>query len=65
MTEQQAALTEDKLGDLPRVLTIEQKFVMKIIQQKDKPGEWKSPAMYTHVGGYKFCIGVGCQWVRS
>ena len=25
---------------------------------KDKPGDWKSPAMYTHTGGYKFCIGV-------
>ena len=25
---------------------------------KDKPADWKSPAMYTHVGGYKFCIGV-------
>ena len=25
---------------------------------KDKPGDWKSPAMYTHIRGYKFCIGV-------
>ena len=25
---------------------------------KDKPGDWKCPAMYTHTGGYKFCIGV-------
>ena len=25
---------------------------------KDKPGEWKSPPMYTHLCGYKFCIGV-------
>ena len=25
---------------------------------KDKPGDWKSPAMYTHTGGYKFCTGV-------
>ena len=32
-------------------------------KEKDKPGDWKSSAMYTHVGGYKFCIGVdanGC-----
>ena len=32
-------------------------------KRKDKPGDWKSPAMYTHVGGYKFCVGVdanGC-----
>ena len=25
---------------------------------KDKLDDWKSPAMYTHVFGYKFCIGV-------
>ena len=25
---------------------------------KDEPGDWKSPPMYTHTGGYKFCIGV-------
>ena len=25
---------------------------------KDNPCDWKSPAMYTHVCGYKFCIGV-------
>ena len=25
---------------------------------KDKYEDWKSPAMYTHVCGYKFCIGI-------
>ena len=25
---------------------------------KDKPGDWKSPAMYTHISGYKFYVGV-------
>ena len=32
-------------------------------KKKDKHSDWKSPAMYTHVGGYKFCVGVdanGC-----
>ena len=32
-------------------------------KKKDKVGDWTSPAMYTHVGGYKFFIGVdanGC-----
>ena len=36
-------------------------FVMtdfSIEKLKDKPGDWKSPAMYTHAGGLKFCIGV-------
>ena len=27
-------------------------------KEKDISSDWKSPAMYTHVGGYKFCIGV-------
>ena len=37
-------------------------------KRKDKPGDWKSPAMYTHVGGYKFCVGVdanGCGHGRG
>ena len=25
---------------------------------KDLSDNWKSPAMYTHLGGYKFCVGV-------
>lgn len=25
---------------------------------KDKSSDWKSPAMYTHLCGYKFCIGI-------
>ena len=27
-------------------------------KKKNKPSDWKSPVMYTHVGGYKFCVGV-------
>ena len=25
---------------------------------KNRPSEWKSPPMYTHLNGYKFCIGI-------
>ena len=32
---------------------------------KDKYGEWYSPAMYTHVCGYKFCIGVAANGCRD
>ena len=35
---------------------------------KDKDGDWKSPAMYTHVCGYKFCIVIaanGCGAARG
>ena len=27
-------------------------------KEKDRTGEWKSPIMYTHLHGYKFCIGI-------
>ena len=36
-------------------------FVMRtfsVEKAKDKPGDWKSPGMYTHRHGYKFCVGV-------
>ena len=28
---------------------------------KDKVDDWMSPAMYTHVCGYKFCIGIAAN----
>ena len=31
---------------------------------KDKTSDWKSPAMYTHLRGYKFCIGVDANGYR-
>ena len=51
---------EGKLSMLPRVY-FDRRFEMKNFSHekaKDKPSDWKSPAMYTHVCGYKFCIGV-------
>ena len=30
---------------------------------KDKPGDWKCLAMYTHARVYKFCIGVDANGV--
>ena len=43
------------------VTGIKHSFVMTDFTKeklKDKPGDWKSPAMYTHTRGYKFCVGV-------
>ena len=37
-------------------------------KSKNKVDKWKSPAMFTHVGGYKFCVGVdanGCLGCRG
>ena len=37
------------------------RFIMENFSKekaKDKPRDWKSPPMYTHVCGYKFCSGI-------
>ena len=51
---------EGKLSMMPRIY-FNRRFEMKNFSRekaKDKCSDWKSPAMYTHVCGYKFCIGV-------
>ena len=43
------------------VVGLNRRFEMKnysVEKAKDKPGDWKSTAMYTHMRGYKFCIGM-------
>ena len=43
------------------VISLDRTFEMTNFSQEkamDLPCDWKSPAMYTHVCGYKFCIGV-------
>ena len=45
-------------------MILKRNFEMKNFSQekaKDKFGDWYSPAMYTHVCGYKFCIGVAAN----
>ena len=42
-------------------MILKRSFIMQKFYEeksKDKAGIWKSPAMYTHMCGYKFCIGV-------
>ena len=49
------------LSDLSRRVFLEHKFVVENfskLKEEDTPGSWKSPPMYSHMGGYKFCIGV-------
>ena len=55
-------------GNLSKMFsTMNRRFEMKNFSRekaKDIQSDWKSPAMYTHVSGYKFCIGVdanGCS----
>ena len=45
-------------------MILKRNFEMKNFSQekaKDKYGDWNSPAMYTHVCGYKFCKGVAAN----
>ena len=52
---------ERQLSELPKMTGLNRRFEMRNFSKekaKDKPGDWMSPAMYTHVCGYKFCIGL-------
>ena len=49
----------DQLGE--QFITSTRRFEMRNFSEekaKDRPGVWKSPPTYTHLHGYKFCIGV-------
>ena len=53
---EQAKLNEAKFS---LALSLGRTFIMKdFARKKEKHDKWKSPGMYTHVCGYKFCIGV-------
>ncbi len=55
---------DKRIYDCIRQLGLNRKFVMEnysIEKAKDTPGQWKSPFMYTHVYGYKFCVGVNAN----
>ena len=62
---------EGKLSMMSSMIYFNRRFEMKNFSRekaKDKVSDWKSPAMYTHVFGYKFCIGVdanGCDRGRG
>ena len=52
---------ETKLSELPNMVVLNRKFEMKNFsgeRAKNRNFDWFSPAMYTHVCGYKFCIQV-------
>ena len=49
-----------KVSKVSSMLCLNRRFEMKNFshEKAKKTDDWKSPAMYTHVCGYKFCIGV-------
>ena len=49
------------LEEVTKCVDLKRTFEMENFSKekaKDKYDDWKSPAMYTHVCGYKFCIGI-------
>ena len=68
--DEQKKLSEEhfnfKLLGLTNMI-LKRNFLMKNFSQekaKDECSDWYSPAMYTHVCGYKFCIGVDANgWI--
>ena len=59
--EQLTKQSELKITKLCATIYATKKFDMKNFSKekaKDTNNDWKSPAMYTHEYGYKFCIGV-------
>ena len=59
---------EGKLSMIPSTIYLNRRFEMMNFSRekaKDKESDWKSPAMYTHVCGYKFCIGVDANGYLS
>ncbi len=63
ITELKFSLQENqqRVSDLFNMIVPSRKFEMKnfsLEKAKNKRNDWMSPAMYTHLCGYKFCIGV-------
>ncbi len=63
ITELKLSLQKNKqrVSDLFNMIVPSRKFKMKnfsLEKAKDKRDDWMSPDMYTHMCGYKFCIGV-------
>ena len=58
---------EVKLAEISSTVYLNHKFEMKnfrLEKAKDMMDDWKSPAMHTHVCGYKFCVGVDANGYR-
>ncbi len=63
VSELNISLTENqqRIFDLFNMIVPNRKFEMKnysLEKAKDEPDDWMSPAMYTNMCGYKWCIGV-------
>ncbi len=60
----QSQINKQTISHCVSYVELNRKFVMdnfSILRSVNNSGSWKSPAMYTHVGGYKFCVEVGAN----
>ncbi len=65
---QSDAIQEERVSNLTCMIGLNRRFIMKNFSKekaKSVINSWKSPAMYTHVCGYKFCIGVDANGNKS
>ena len=59
--QEKADQNEVAVREVKNSITLKRTFAMEYFsreKEKDMPGVWKSSAMYTHVRGYKFCVGI-------
>ena len=59
MLKEESIQNEGKLSKISSKISLNRRFEMKNFSHekaKDSPDSWKSPAMYTQLYGYKFCI---------
>ena len=52
------------IKEVTNFISLERTFAMENFsneKEKDKPSDWRSPAMHTHMLGYKFCIGIAAN----
>ena len=66
--EDKSQASDKALSKIERMVGLKRTFAMENFTRqkaKDKPNDWKSPAMYTHVCGYKFSIGIDANGYGS
>ena len=59
--QEQEKKLQEQIKEVTTFINLKRRFAMEnfsIEKKKDMPHGWKSPVMYTHVCGYKFCVGI-------
>ena len=62
--EEKSVQNEGAVDEVTNFINLKRRFEMEnfsLEKVKDVFNDWKSPAMYTHMCGYKFCIGIAAN----